>query len=69
MGSQRKQSLVEVVLILRKPFLKLKTVADNASLLMSFTSSENISERIKIKTENLFHLKVNVWYSDRNDLC
>ena len=52
--------LVKGVLILRNSSLKLKTVADNAILLNYAVSSENISESIKIKTENLFYLKVNV---------
>ena len=45
---------------------KLKTVVDNAILLNYAVSSENISERIKIKTENSFHLKVNVCKFSRN---
>ena len=49
----------EGVLIHRNKSLKLKTVAGNGILLNRFTSSENISIRIKIKTENGFHLKVN----------
>ena len=38
---------------------KLKTVADNAILQNHAVSSENISESIKIKTENGFYLKAN----------
>ena len=56
----------EGVLILRNSFLKLKTVADNTILLNRFTSSENITQSIKIKTENGFHLKVNVGIFRRN---
>ena len=52
--------MVEGVLILRNSSLKLKTVVDNAILLNYAVSSENISESIKIKTENGFYLKVNV---------
>ena len=52
--------MMESVLILRNSFLKLKTVVDNAILLNYAVSSENISESIKIKTENWFNLKVNV---------
>jgi hypothetical protein len=52
--------MMEGVLILRNSSLKLKTVVDNANLLNYAVSSENISESIKIKTENGFHLKVNV---------
>ena len=52
--------MVEVRGILRKPSLKLKTVAGNAILLNYAVSSENISESIKIKTENSFHPKRNV---------
>ena len=48
------------VFIPRNSSLKFNTVADNAILLNYAVSSENISERIKIKTENGFHLKVNV---------
>ena len=51
---------LEGVLILRNSSLKLKTVEDNAILLDTAASSENIYESIKIKTENGFHLKVNV---------
>ena len=50
----------EGVLILRNSSLKLKTVADNATLQNYAVSSGNISESTKIKTENGFHLKVNV---------
>ena len=56
----REKRMVEVVLILRNSSLKLKMVADNAILLNYAVSSENISESIKIKTKNGFHLKVNV---------
>ena len=59
-GLQRKQGMVEVRGILRKPSLKLKTVANNTILLNYTVSSENISASIKIKTENGFHLKQNV---------
>ena len=52
--------MVEGVLILRNSSLKFKTVVDNAILLNCAVSSENISESIKIKTENGFYLKVNV---------
>ena len=52
--------MVEVVLILRNISRKLKMVVDNAILQNHAVSSENISERIKIQTENLFYLKVNV---------
>ena len=52
--------MVEGVLIHRNKSLKLKMVADNASLQNHDVSSENISESIKIKTENGFYLKVNV---------
>ena len=41
-------------------------VADNAILLNCAVSSENISEIIKIKTENGFYLKVNVGIFRRN---
>ena len=58
--------MVEVVLILRNSSLKLKMVADNAILLNYAVSSENISEGIKIKTENGFYLKVNVCKFSRN---
>ena len=56
----------EGVLIHRNKSLKLKTVADNATLQNYAVSSENISEHIKIKTENGFHLKVNVGIFRRN---
>jgi hypothetical protein len=56
----------EGVLILRNSSLKFKTVADNAILLNYAVSSESISERIKIKTENGFHLKRNVCKLRRN---
>ena len=56
----REKRMVEGVLILRNSSLKLKMVVGNAILLNYAVSSENISESIKIKTENSFHLKVNV---------
>ena len=52
--------IVEGILILRNTSLKLKMVVDNAILLNYAVSSENISESIKIKTENGFYLKRNV---------
>jgi hypothetical protein len=52
---------LEGVLILQNSSLKLKAVADNANLLNCAVSSENISECIKSKTKNGFHLKVNVY--------
>ena len=52
--------IVEGVLILRNSSLKPKMVVDNANLLNYAVSSENISERIKIQTENGFYLKRNV---------
>ena len=52
--------MVEGVLILRNSSRKLKMVVGNAILLNYAVPSENISERIKIKTENNFYLKVNV---------
>ncbi len=52
--------MLEGVLILRDSSLTYKTVAGNAILLNYAVSSENISENIKIKTENGFYLKVNV---------
>jgi len=52
--------MVEGVLILRNSSLKLKMVVDNAILQNHAVSSENISKRIEILIENLFHLKVNV---------
>ena len=57
---------VEGVLILRNSSLKLKMVVDNAILLNCAVSSENISESIKIQTENSFHLKRNVCEFRRN---
>jgi len=51
---------VEGVLILWNSSLKFKQVADNAILLNRCISPENISESIKVKTENSFHLKRNV---------
>jgi hypothetical protein len=56
----------EVVLILRNGSLTLKTVVGNAILLNYAVSSGNISERIKIQTENGFHLKRNVCKFRRN---
>ena len=53
-----KPLLVEGVLILLNSSFKLKMVVDNAILQNYAVSPENISERIKIKTENSFHLKV-----------
>ena len=47
-------------LILRNSSLKLKTGTGNVIWQDISVSSENISESIKIKTENGFHLKVNV---------
>ena len=61
--------ILEGVLILRNISLKLKMVVDNAILLNCAVSSENISESIKIKTENGFHLKVNVCKFRRNKNC
>ena len=58
--------MLEGVLILQNSSRKLKMVADNAILLNYTGSSENISESIKIKTENSFHLKVNVCKFSRN---
>jgi len=58
--SKESVEILEGVLILRNSSLKLKTVAGNAILLNYAVSSENISESIKIKTENGFNLKVNV---------
>ena len=59
------------VLILRNTSLKLKMVVDNAILQNYAVSSENISWRIKIKTENGFHLKRNVckfrWNKSRSE--
>ena len=51
--------IVEGVLILLNSSLKLKTVADHASLQNCAVSSENISESIKIKREFGFYLKAN----------
>ena len=51
---------LEGVLILRNSSLKHKTVVNNAIVRDYTVPSENISERIKIKTENSFHLKINV---------
>ena len=45
---------------------KLKLIADNAILLNISYSSENISDSIKIKTENGFYLKQNVCKFSRN---
>ena len=58
--------LVEGVLILRNSSLKLKTIVDNAILQNHAVSSENISNCIKIQTENDFHLKRNVCKFRRN---
>ena len=56
----RHQTVIpEGVLILRSISLKYETVADNAILPNISYSSENISKRIKTKTENGFHLKRN----------
>lgn len=52
--------MVEGALILRNSSLKLKLVVDNAILLNISYSSENISDSIKIKTENGFYPKLNV---------
>ncbi len=65
-GNCGKFNLVEGVLIHRNKSLKLKMVVDNAILLNYAVSSENISESIKIKTENGFHLKRNVCEFRRN---
>jgi len=46
--------------IVQNSSLKLKMVVGNAILLNRFTSSENISERTKIKIKNIFYLKVAV---------
>ena len=54
------------VFILRNSSRKLKTVADNAILQDIAVSSGNISESIKIKTENDFLLKRNVCKFRRN---
>ena len=50
-------NILEGVLILRNSSRKFKTVVDNAILRNIDVSSENISERIKIQTENGFYLK------------
>ena len=50
-------NILEGVLILRNSSCKLKTFAYNASLQNYAVSSENISESIKIQTENGFYLK------------
>ena len=52
--------MTEGVLILQNSARKLKAVADNAILLNISYSSENISDSIKIKTENGFYPKLNV---------
>ena len=57
MGFQIGFKSVEVVLILRNTSLMLKMATDNAILRNYAVSPENISERIKIQTENGFHLK------------
>ena len=62
------KDMEEGILILRNSSLKLKTVVENAILLDTAASSENISESIKIKTENGFYLKVNVgifWWNKK----
>ncbi len=58
--------MVESILILRNESLKLKTVADNSILRNYAVPSGNISERIKIKREFGFYLKVNVGIFRRN---
>ena len=58
--------MLEGVLILRNSSLKLKTVADNTILRNYAVPSENISKRIKTKTENGFYLKRNVCIFRRN---
>ena len=58
--------MLEGVLIPRNISLKLKTVVDNAILQNHTVSPENISESIKIKTENSFHFKVIVCKFSRN---
>ena len=63
------ETYLEGVLILRNISLKLKTVVDNAILQNYAVSSVNISERIKIQTENGFHLKRNVCKFRRNENC
>ena len=52
--------MTEGVLILQNSARKLKAVADNAILLNISYSSENISDSIKIQTENGFYPKLNV---------
>jgi hypothetical protein len=59
--------MVEGVSILRNSSLKLKSVALIVKELEPSTSSENISERIKIQIENGFHLKANVCIFYRNE--
>ena len=61
------QQILEGVLILQNKSRKLKMVVDNAILQNYAVPSENISERIKIKTENGFYLKVNVGIFRRNE--
>ena len=60
------QQILGGVLILRNKSLKLKTVADNTILRNYAVPSENISKRIKTKTENGFYLKRNVCNFRRN---
>ena len=55
------------VLNLQNKSRKLKLVADNAILLNISYSLENISDSIKIKTENGFYLKQNVCIFRRNE--
>ena len=63
----RHQTVIpEGVLILRSISLKYETVADNAILPNISYSSENISKRVEIQTENGFHLKRNVCKFRRN---
>ena len=59
--------MVEVHGIFQNQSRKLKLVADNAILLNISYSSENISDSIKIKTENGFFLKQNVCIFRRNE--
>ena len=66
---ERLSQFVEGVLILRSKSLKYKIVVDNTILLKYCISSENISTRIKTKTENDFHFKQNVCVFCRNESC
>ena len=59
--------MVEVHGIFQNKSRKLKTVADNTILRNYAVSSENISDSIKIKTENGFYLKQNVCIFRRNE--